>query len=253
MGVFGEISKLQEDYACCQGGCCKCHGQADKSSGRWRGSGCALGSPEPFGCRTPRIRSVPQRIGVFGGTFDPPHRGHLAVAQAARRTLGLDHVVLVVANDPWKKSPERNVTPAADRLALVRALVEGEAGLVVSDIEIRRGGPSYTVVTLRELTAAHPGAELFLIIGRDLVDDFASWHESTAIGHLATIVVVDRPGYVTDARRDWKVLMVPPMEVSSTELRDHLRLGDDVSSDIPAAVLVEIRRRSLYGVAVSTT
>ena len=206
-----------------------------------------------WGGITPRIPSVPQRIGVFGGTFDPPHRGHLAVAQVARKNLRLDHVMLVVANDPWKKSPEREVTPAADRLALVQALAQGEDGVVVSDMEIRRGGPSYTVVTLRELAAAHLGAELFLIIGRDLVDDFASWHESVAIGHLATIVVVDRPGYVTDAQRDWKVLVVPPMEVSSTQLRDQLRAGDDVSGDIPSAVLAEIRQRGLYGTAVSTT
>lgn len=202
---------------------------------------------------TPRIPCVPQRIGVFGGTFDPPHRGHSAVARAARQHLGLDQVVLVVANDPWKKSTERQVTPAADRLALVHALAQGEDGVVVSDMEIRRGGPSYTVVTLRELAAAHPGDELFLIIGRDLVDDFPSWHESVAIGHLATIVVVDRPGYVTDAQRDWKMLVVPPMEVSSTHLRDQLRAGDDVSQDIPATVLSEIRRRGLYGVAMSTT
>lgn len=191
---------------------------------------------------------MPQRLGVFGGTFDPPHRGHLAVAEAARTTLGLDRVVLVVANDPWKKSPERQVTPAVDRLALVRALAEPCSGLEVSDMEIRRGGPSYTVTTLRELAAAHPGVELYLIIGRDLVDDFPSWHESAQIERLATIVVVDRPGYVTDPHRGWRLLQVPLVDVSSTVLRERLRAGDDVSHDVTQAVADEIRRRGLYGV-----
>ena len=205
---------------------------------------------------TPRIRSVPQRLGVFGGTFDPPHRGHLSVAETARHRLGLDQVILVVANDPWKKSPERAITPAADRLALVHALIRGEdgnprPGLEVSDLEIRRGGPSYTVTTLRDLAAAHPAVELYLIIGRDLVDDFASWHESANIERLATIVVVDRPGYVTDAKRDWKVLQVEPVDVSSTELRAKLRDGADVSTYLTPDVVAEIRARQLYGVGVT--
>ena len=194
---------------------------------------------------------MPQRLGVFGGTFDPPHRGHLAVAQAAQRTFALDQVLLVVANDPWKKSPDRAITPAADRMAMVQALVRDQAGLEVSDREIRRGGPSYTVVTLRELAAAHPGSELFLIIGRDLVDDFSSWHESVEIGRLATIVVVDRPGYVTDPQRDWKMLIIEPVDVSSTELREQLQQTSPADSKalshMTPEVLQVIRSRGLYG------
>ena len=194
---------------------------------------------------------MPQRLGVFGGTFDPPHRGHLAVAQAAQRTFALDRVLLVVANDPWKKSPDRAITPAADRLAMVQALARDQAGLEVSDREIRRGGPSYTVVTLRELAAAHPGSELFLIIGRDLVDDFSSWHESVEIGRLATIVVVDRPGYVTDPQRDWKMLIIEPVDVSSTELREQLQQTSPADSKalshMTSEVLQVIRSRGLYG------
>ena len=194
---------------------------------------------------------MPQRLGVFGGTFDPPHRGHLAVAQAAQRTFALDRVLLVVANDPWKKSPDRAITPAAHRLAMVQALASNQAGLEVSDREIRRGGPSYTVVTLRELAAAHPGSELFLIIGRDLVDDFSSWHESVEIGRLATIVVVDRPGYVTDPQRDWKMLIIEPVDVSSTELREQLQqtlpADSKALSHMTPEVLQVIRSRGLYG------
>jgi nicotinate-nucleotide adenylyltransferase len=133
---------------------------------------------------------------------------------------------------------------------MVGALVDGEPGLEVSDVEIRRGGPSYTVTTLREMRVANADAELFLIIGRDLVDDFPSWHESVEIARLASIVVVDRPGYVTDAQRGWKLLVVPPVDVSSTELREQLqayqRDGSAVSPHIPPAVLSVIRERGLY-------
>jgi nicotinate-nucleotide adenylyltransferase len=140
---------------------------------------------------------------------------------------------------------------------MVHALIRGDdgrpmPGLEVSDAEIRRGGPSYTVTTLRELRQAHPADELYLIIGRDLVDDFASWHQSSEIEGLATIVVVDRPGYVTDAKRGWKLLMVPPVDVSSSELRDRLREGGDVSAYVTPQVVDEIRARKLYGVGALT-
>ena len=207
--------------------------------------------------QTSRILAVPQRLGVFGGTFDPPHRGHLAVAEAARDVLGCDRVLLVVANDPWKKSPQREVTPAADRLALVQAMLR-DAGRVrgtaleACDMEIRRGGPSYTVTTLRELRAAHPDAELLLVIGRDLVDQFPSWHESAQIERLATIVVVDRPGFVADLRRGWKTLQVPAVDVSSTELRAALQSGDENSKFLTPSVAEEIRARGLYGVVTAS-
>ena len=207
--------------------------------------------------QTSRILAVPQRLGVFGGTFDPPHRGHLAVAEAARDVLGCDRVLLVVANDPWKKSPQREVTPAADRLALVQAMLRDadparSAALEACDMEIRRGGPSYTVTTLRELRAAHPDAELFLVIGRDLVDQFPSWHESAQIERLATIVVVDRPGFVADLRRGWKTLQVPAVDVSSTELRAALQSGDENSKFLTPSVAEEIRARGLYGVVTAS-
>ena len=195
---------------------------------------------------------VPLRIGVFGGTFDPPHRGHLAVAEAARDRLGLDKVLLVVAGDPWQKSPNRVVSPAVDRLAMVTALVHGAdgrtlPGLDVSDIEIRRGGPSYTVTTLRELAIIEPGAEFFLIIGRDLVEGFPTWHEASEIERLATIVVADRPGHAASLRPGWRSLEIDAIDVSSSDLRERLQAGRDVLGDVPAAVIAEIGSRGLYG------
>ena len=193
---------------------------------------------------------MPASLGVFGGTFDPPHRGHLAVAQAARTTLGLDAVHFVVANDPWQKTDRRGVTSAADRLALVQAMVAGQEGLVADDCEIRRGGASYTIDTVREFSERFPGATLHLLIGRDLVEGFSAWHESWKIGRLTRIVVLDRPGYSQSLPQGWMSLAVPQVDVSSTELRDALLSGRDIGDHLPPAVLHEIRARRLYQSAV---
>ena len=107
------------------------------------------------------------RIGVFGGTFDPPHIGHLAVAVEVRHALALDRVLMVVANDPWQKRGARVLTPAADRLEMVRAAAQDLDGVEADDREIRRGGPSYTVDTVEELLGEQPGAELFVVVGAD--------------------------------------------------------------------------------------
>jgi nicotinate-nucleotide adenylyltransferase len=109
---------------------------------------------------------VSERVGVFGGTFDPPHIGHLVVAVNVRHALRLDRVLLVVANDPWQKST-RAVSPAADRLALVEAAVGDVAGLEASAVEIERGGISYTADTLAQLHADSADRELFLVLGSD--------------------------------------------------------------------------------------
>ncbi|HEV3231279.1 MAG TPA: nicotinate (nicotinamide) nucleotide adenylyltransferase [Candidatus Dormibacteraeota bacterium] len=140
---------------------------------------------------------MPERIGVLGGTFDPVHRGHLEVARQVRETLGLDLVLLMpVAAPPHRPAP---LTAPADRLALIRAAVEGEPGLEAGDLEVLRGGVSYTAETLRELAAAHPGAELFLLLGWDAARDFASWREPEAIAALARLVVFNRSGADMDA------------------------------------------------------
>src|SRR4051794_38657799 len=109
-------------------------------------------------------RRVPERIGVFGGTFDPPHVGQLVTAVNVRHALQLDRVLLVVANLPWQKEGQRDVSDGEDRFALVRAAVGGVPGLEASRIELDRGGPSYTADTLGELTRRHPGAQLFTVL-----------------------------------------------------------------------------------------
>src|SRR5271170_3750514 len=112
-------------------------------------------------CRSKLHRQMAARIGIFGGTFDPVHVGHLVAAVNARHDLGLDRVVLMVANIPWQKAGTRQVSPAQDRLEMVKAAVGGVPGLEASALEIERGGPSYTADTVSQLAAMNPGAELY--------------------------------------------------------------------------------------------
>src|SRR5690606_31721909 len=130
-----------------------------------------------------------QRIGVFGGTFDPPHVGHLVAAVNAGHEARLDRVLLVVANEPWQKVGDRAITPAADRLAMVEAAVAGVDRLEACDVEIVRGGPSYTVDTLVAIQDRHPDAELFLVLGSDAVAGLPTWEHTERLKELAAIIV----------------------------------------------------------------
>ena len=120
-----------------------------------------------------------QRIGLFGGTFDPPHMGHLEAALAAKRTFLLHRLLFVVANDPWQKSTERTLIEARHRLTMVRMLVEGVAGVEASDLEIVRGGPSYTIETVTELR--DQGNEVILVVGADTAAGLDTWERASAL------------------------------------------------------------------------
>jgi nicotinate-nucleotide adenylyltransferase len=189
------------------------------------------------------------RIGVFGGTFDPPHVGHLVTAVNVRHALALDVVLLVVANEPWQKVGARIVTPAADRLAMVRAAVGEVDGIEASAIEIERGGPSYTADTLAELARRHPGAALFLVLGSDAAAGLSTWDRVDQVRRMATVVVVDRPGGATPALDGWRCerVEVPRLEVSSTDLRARVADGRPLDYLISPAVIDCIRGRGLYG------
>jgi nicotinate-nucleotide adenylyltransferase len=194
-----------------------------------------------------RSRS-PQRIGVFGGTFDPPHVGHLVAAIDARDRLSLDVVLLVVANVPWQKVGERQISAAADRLAMVQAATHGIEGLEVSDLEIRRGGDSYTADTLAELHERHPDADLFLLVGRDAAAGFATWERHQEVAAQATLVVVDRPGAEgpPDPTYPWVRVDIPELEISSTEVRERVAAGRSIQFLVPPAVASCVAERGLY-------
>jgi nicotinate-nucleotide adenylyltransferase len=193
-----------------------------------------------------------ERLGVFGGTFDPPHVGHLVSAVNVRHALGLDRVLLVVANAPWQKEGSRPISPAADRMAMVEAAVEGVAGLEACDLELVRGGPSYSVETLQALAAERADRDLFLILGSDAAAGLDTWERPDELRELATFVVVDRPGggsdvTVPDVFRALHV-EVPRLEVSSTDLRARVVDGRPLDYLLTPAVISSIAARRLYRV-----
>ena len=189
------------------------------------------------------------RIGIFGGTFDPIHVGHLVAALEARQALDLDRVLLVVANDPWQKSARRNLTPAEDRYAVVAAAVEGVHGLEASRIEIDRGGKSYTADTVAEVARTHPGAELFLVVGADVAGELGTWKRVEELVGTVTLVVVQRGGVRDgEVRGRWRVrrVAIPALEISSSDLRRRFRDRRNVDFLVPEAAIRCIRRRDLY-------
>ncbi len=192
----------------------------------------------------------PARIGVFGGTFDPPHFGHLAVGLEVRHRLGLDLVLLVVANDPWQKSPFWPVTAADVRLEMVEAAVRDCHGLEASSIEIRRGGPSYTADSLAELHDLHGPAELFLVVGSDAAAALDTWKRSHEVRDLATTVVVERAarsGGRPPAGWPFVVVDGVAMDISSADIRARFGDGRPVHALVPAPVCEIVRAHGLYG------
>lgn len=196
----------------------------------------------------PDDTAKPLRIGVFGGTFDPPHVGHLVTAINVRHSLALDRVLLMVANVPWQKLGTRSITPAADRLAMVTAAVARVPGLVPGDHEIRAGGPSYTADTLATLGAEHPGAELFTVLGDDAAAQIHTWERSDEVVERSRLVVVDRPGehVELDPTVDWIRVEVPRIEVSSTDLRARWNDGRPLDYLVTDDVLEVVAERGLY-------
>lgn len=189
------------------------------------------------------------RIGVMGGTFDPPHDGHLALARAAAAQLDLDRVMLVPAAEPPHK-PGGATMPATQRMALVRAAVDGDAVLEASSEEIDRPGPSYTADTLERIAGANPGADLWFILGADQLEGFPGWSRPDRIVQIARLAVASRPG-AGDPAMDFlagavaagrvDVVDMPEIPISSTEVRARIARGDDVSGLVPPAVAAMLR------------
>jgi nicotinate-nucleotide adenylyltransferase len=188
------------------------------------------------------------KIGIFGGTFDPPHIGHLIVAQDAWLALGLDQVLFVPAAGPPHKRG-RVATEPAVRLALVRAAIVGDPRFGVSDVELRRGGTSYTIDTLRDIGMEYPDSELYLLIGTDQLAEFETWREPAEIRRLARVVEVTRGDVVAGEARKWAYLTVRAtrIDVSATEIRRRLAAGEPIRYLVPAAVAELIEREGLYG------
>lgn len=189
------------------------------------------------------------RLGVFGGSFDPPHVGHLLAASDAVEALALDRLLFVpAAVSPFKHGV--TATPPADRLAMVRLLAGEDPRFEVDPIEIDRAGLSYTVDTLAALAARHPDATLYLLVGEDVLPTFAQWREHARILSLARLAVVRRGDAEVAAAGDGVPPHVPlpprRVDVSSTEVRDRARAGRPLRGFVPDAVAAYIERARLY-------
>ncbi len=189
------------------------------------------------------------RIGLFGGTFDPPHNAHVALASLALAELALDELRWIPAGQPWQKA--RQITPAAQREAMVRLAMEGEPRFMIERCEIKRAGPSFTLDTVRELQAAKPGAEWFLIIGQDQYANLHSWRDWRELLARVTLAVANRPGVAIEPHEDVKaaaqrVVPLPMLDIASTDIRARVAAGQDITALVPAGVARYIEAHHLY-------
>lgn len=191
------------------------------------------------------------RLGLFGGTFDPIHVGHLILAEQCREACGLDQVWFVVANEPPHKRGLKR-TGVHHRLEMARLAIAGNPGFAASDIEADRSGPSYSVDTLAQVQEERPGDELFFLIGGDSLVDLPTWREPDRIARMASIVVVNRPGTQAEVPdlgpgvKPFLPVTIPPIGVSSSDLRRRLAEGRSVRYMVPSAVAAYIEAHKLY-------
>lgn len=185
-------------------------------------------------------------VGLFGGSFDPIHHGHLLVAQAAAEVLGLDEIRFVPAREQPFKAGE-HAASAGDRATMVERAIAGAPGMHLERIEQDRAGPSYTVDTLRALHAREPGTGFVLLVGSDAASGLPRWHEAPEVSRLARVVAFRRAGdTVTALPPGIEVISVPAVEVSSTAIRERVRRGQSIRYWVPDAVAEFIAARGLY-------
>lgn len=190
-----------------------------------------------------------RRIGLFGGTFDPPHNAHLALARLALAELALDELRWIPAGQPYQKA--RAITPAAQREAMVREAIAGEPRFVLERCELERSGPSYTIDTVRELQAREPGARWFLLIGQDQYAGLPSWRDWRELLARVSLAVAQRPGAAAPADAELRAvpvaaLALPPMDVSATVIRARAAAGAPITDLVPPGVASYIDRHHLY-------
>ena len=182
------------------------------------------------------------RLGIFGGSFDPIHHGHLILARAAREELGLDRIRFIPAHQSPHKTDTKPATPQ-DRLAMIQLAIAGEDGFEATDLELHRPPPSYTVETLRELHARQPDDTFTLLLGADNVAKFDTWREPDEIRRLAQLAVLDRARH--ENPHDWTVVR-RLVDISSTDIRARVAAGRSIRYLTPDSVCDYIRSKGLY-------
>ena len=193
-----------------------------------------------------------KRVGLFGGSFDPVHNAHVALAATALDQLRLDELRWIPVGQPWQKA--RRLAEAADREAMVRLAIAGEPRFVLDRVELRRAGPTFTLDTVRELVAAEPGNEWFLILGQDQYASLHTWHDWQELLGLVTLAIANRPGAALAvnpliAQAGHQTVGLPMMDVSSTEVRRRVAAGESIADLVPAAVARYIEQHRLYSAA----
>ena len=185
----------------------------------------------------------------MGGTFDPPHIGHIVAAASVRYALRLQCVHVMPANLPWQKHGVRAVSSANDRLDMVRAAFSSVRGVTVDTLEIDRGGDTYTADTLESMAKSHPDADLYLVVGSDVAAQLNTWDRPDVVRSLARLVVYERSGAENQRPPEpwsFELIDLPLLEVSSTDIRDRVREGRPIDGLVPESVAEIIRDRSLY-------
>lgn len=190
-----------------------------------------------------------ERIGIFGGTFDPPHNGHVAAAVQVRHALGLDRVIVVVANDPWQKQSD-SISPPDVRLRLARAAFAGLESIEVSDIEIRRGGATFTIDTVEAMRVGP--VQLVVVIGSDAAAGLPTWHRASDLAAIVEFAVVTREGSPESTARvlppgfSGRLVPITRLDVSSTHVRRRVLAGEPIDGLVPPPVVREIGHSRLY-------
>ncbi|MEB1808148.1 MAG: nicotinate-nucleotide adenylyltransferase [Bacillaceae bacterium] len=193
-----------------------------------------------------------RKIGILGGTFDPPHIGHLLIAQEVLEQCKLDEIWFMPANiPPHKKNDE--VSSVTDRIEMVTKAIEGVEQFTVSTVELERNGPSYTVDTLKELKMKLPDVEFYFIIGGDMIEQLHTWERIDELFEYVTFVGLQRPGYSQSSKYAEKLqlLTIPQVDISSSDIRERLKEGRSIRYFVPEQVRQFIEERQLYGTSAS--
>lgn len=192
---------------------------------------------------------MPQKIGILGGTFDPPHLGHLIVAQEVQEKLKLDRIFLIPTSlPPHKKKVE--ISPAIHRLRMVQLATQDNPNFKVLDLELKRKGHSYTVDTLKDLRKNYLDTHFILILGTDNLNQIHTWKKPQEIFKLSKVVFITRPGVTLDKTSKWlsrnRLLEVKEIDISSSDIRGRIKKGKSIRYMVPEEVLKYIKKHKLY-------